>query len=98
MIPPIPTTWWFRPLSSAARVGEQRAVVWNRLYLSPRDASRSAVGVFTGPPKVLLAAKPTSSSRTMRTFGAPAGGRMSRIGGKLVAGSVASYVVRPTCG
>ena len=28
---PIPTEWWFRPLSSAARVGAHNAVVWNRL-------------------------------------------------------------------
>ena len=31
VIPPIPTEWWFRPLSSAARVGAHNAVVWNRL-------------------------------------------------------------------
>ena len=28
---PIPTEWWFRPVSSACRVGAHRAVVWNRL-------------------------------------------------------------------
>jgi hypothetical protein len=28
---PIPTEWWLRPLSSAARVGAHSAVVWNRL-------------------------------------------------------------------
>jgi hypothetical protein len=32
---PIPTEWWLRPVSSAARVGEHSAVVWNRVYLSP---------------------------------------------------------------
>ena len=52
-------------------MGEHSAVVWNRLYLSPFAARRSAVGVLTGPPKALLAAKPTSSRRTTRTFGAP---------------------------
>jgi hypothetical protein len=31
VIPPIPTVWWLRPDSSAARVGEQSAVVWNRV-------------------------------------------------------------------
>ena len=31
VMPPIPTEWWFRPLSSAARVGAHNAVVWNRL-------------------------------------------------------------------
>jgi hypothetical protein len=44
VIPPIPTEWWFRPVSRAWRVGEQRAVVWKRLYLSPFAASLSAVG------------------------------------------------------
>ena len=31
---PIPTLWWLRPVSVAARVGEHRAVVWNRLYFT----------------------------------------------------------------
>ena len=31
VIMPIPTEWWLRPLSSAARVGAHSAVVWNRL-------------------------------------------------------------------
>src|SRR6478609_3692866 len=71
---PIPTEWWLRPLSSAARVGAHRAVVWKRLYFSPPAASRSAVGVWHGPPNVLDAPKPTSSSNTINTFGAPGGG------------------------
>ena len=28
---PIPTEWWFRPVSRAWRVGAHRAVVWKRL-------------------------------------------------------------------
>ena len=39
-----------------------------------------------------------SSSRMIRTFGAPSGGRSGSIGGKRVSGSLASYVVRPMCG
>jgi hypothetical protein len=31
VIPPMPTEWWLRPLSSAARVGEHSAVVWKRV-------------------------------------------------------------------
>ena len=31
VIEPIPTEWWFRPDSSAARVGAHSAVVWKRL-------------------------------------------------------------------
>ena len=72
---PMPTWWWLRPLSRAARVGEQSAVVWKREYFRPVAASRSAVGVCTGPPKALDAPKPTSSSRITSTFGACAGGR-----------------------
>src|SRR5262249_25750414 len=41
----------------------------------------------------LDAPKPTSSIRTMRTLGAPDGGRRGTIGGYLVSGSFASYVV-----
>jgi hypothetical protein len=93
---PIPPEWWFRPVSSACLVGEHRAVVWNRLYDSPVAARRSRVGVWQGPPNALLAPKPTSSSRMIRTFGAPVGGRRSRIGGNAVSGSLASNVVRPT--
>ena len=43
--------------------------------LEPGRASRSAVGVAIAPPNALEAPKPTSSSSTMRTLGAPAGGR-----------------------
>jgi hypothetical protein len=81
--------------SSAARVGEQSAVVWKRVYLRPFLARRSAFGMFTGPPKALEAPNPTSSIRRMRTFGAPEGGRSGVIGGNVVSGSLASYVVRP---
>ena len=97
VIPPIPTEWWLRPVKSACRVGEQRAVVWKRLYLRPFAARRSAVGVEHGPPNADDAAKPTSSIRTIRMFGAPSGGRSGSIGGNAVSGSFASYVVTPTC-
>src|SRR5258708_15184621 len=80
----------------AARVGEQSAVVWKRVYFNPCAASRSAVGVWHGPPNALEAPKPTSSNRMTRTFGAPVGGRSGLIGGNFVLGSLASYVVRPT--
>jgi len=80
-MPPIPTEWWLRPDSNAARVGEHNEVVWNRVYLSPLLASRSKVGVWHGPPNTLAAPKPTSSSSTTSRFGAPAGGRSGVIGG-----------------
>src|SRR6478672_8160637 len=92
----MPTAWWLRPESIAARVGEQSAVVWKRMYFRPPFASRSAFGVWHGPPNALDAPNPTSSRRITSTFGAPAGGRNGRIGGKLVSGSFASYVVRLT--
>jgi hypothetical protein len=40
VIAPIPTEWWLRPESNAARVGEHRAVVWKRLNRRPPAASR----------------------------------------------------------
>jgi hypothetical protein len=58
---PLATEWWFRPVMSAARVGEQSAVVWKRLKRSPVSAMRWKFGVWIGPPNVLLAPKPTSS-------------------------------------
>jgi hypothetical protein len=78
---PIPTEWWLRPVSRAWRVGAHSAVVWKRLNRRPPAARRSAVGVSHGPPNALDAPKPTSSSRTISTFGAPAGGRSGSIGG-----------------
>src|SRR3954471_11144395 len=87
---PIPTVWWLRPVSKAARVGAHSAVVWKRLYFRPLPASRSAVGVAHGPPNTLEAANPTSSSSTTRTFGAPAGGSSGSIGGNVASGSLAS--------
>ena len=86
----MPTEWWLRPVSSACRVGEQSAVVWKRLNFSPPAASFSAVGVWHGPPKALVAPKPTSSIRTISTLGAPFGGRRCSIGGNFVSGSLAS--------
>jgi hypothetical protein len=90
VMPPIPTEWWLRPDSSAARVGEHSAVVWNRVNFSPPAARRSAVGVAHGPPNALDAPNPTSSIRTTSTLGAPAGGRRGSIGGYEVSGSLAS--------
>ena len=89
-MPPIPTTWWLRPLSSAARVGEHSAVVWKRLNFRPPAARRSAFGVAHGPPNALDEPKPASSSMTISTFGAPSGGRNSSIGANDVSGSLAS--------
>ena len=87
----MPTEWWLRPERSAARVGEQSAVVWKRLNLSLSAASRSAVGVWHGPPlNALEEPNPASSIRTIRTFGAPVGGRSGSIGGNVESGSFAS--------
>ena len=44
----------------------------------------AAVGVWIGPPKADEAPKPTSSSSTTSTFGAPSGGRRGSIGGSAV--------------
>ena len=95
---PIPTEWWLRPDSKAARVGAHSAVVWKRLYFRPFPASRSAVGVAHGPPNALDAAKPTSSSKMTSTLGAPAGGRSGSIAGNDASGSLASYGSVPSNG
>src|SRR3954467_10427460 len=95
---PMPTEWWLRPDSNAARVGAHNAVVWKRLYFRPFPASRSAVGVAHGPPNALDAAKPTSSSNTTSTLGAPAGGRSGSIAGNDASGSLASYGSVPSNG
>src|SRR5687768_11788440 len=80
-MPPMPTEGWLRAVSNAWRVGEHSAVVWKRVNVNPLAASFSAEGVWHGPPKALLAPKPTSSIRTIRTLGAPLGGRSRSIGG-----------------
>ena len=77
-MPPMPTEWWLRPVSSACRVGEHSAVVWNRLNFSP--PRREPLG---GRRRARAAERarrpePTSSSSTTSTFGAPAGGRSGR--------------------
>src|SRR3954453_13175663 len=95
---PMPTEWWLRPVSKAARVGAHSAGVWKRLYLRPFPASRSAVGVAHGPPNALDAAKPTSSSKITSTFGAPAGGRSGSIGRNFASGSLASNGNCPSYG
>src|SRR5262245_36168492 len=97
-MPPMPTEWWLRPARSAARVGEQRAVVWKRVYFRPLAASFSKAGVWHGPPNALEAPNPTSSIKITSTLGAPVGGRSGTIGGIRVSGSLALYVVTPTYG
>src|ERR1700734_366398 len=87
---PMETEWWLRPVSRACLVGAHRAVVWNRVYLRPRSANLSAFGVLQGPPKALEAPKPISSSKIIRTLGAPSGGRSGSIPGNWVSESLAS--------
>src|SRR2546430_17598611 len=94
-MPPMPAEWWLRPVNSAARVGEQRAVVWKRLYFSPPAASFSKFGVWQGPPKALAEPNPASSIRMNSTLGAPLGGRNCSIGGNFVSGAFAPQVFRP---
>ena len=46
----IPTLWWLRPVSSAARVGEHSGVTWKFVYCRPFAASRSMFGVSISEP------------------------------------------------
>jgi len=86
----MPAEWWLRPVSNACRVGEQSAVVWKRMYFRPSAASGYALGVWQGPLKALDDPNPASSMSTIRTFGAPLGGRSCSMGGSLLSGSLAS--------
>src|SRR3954451_11876413 len=70
----MPTAWWLRPVSIAARLAEQTAVTWNRLYRRPCAATRSMFGVRKPAPKQPSCAKPMSSSTTISTFGASGAG------------------------
>ena len=72
-MPPMPTRWWLRPVSSAARVGEHTAVTWNRLYVTPCCCTRVRFGVRMSPPNVSGPPKPASSISTISTFGASSG-------------------------
>ena len=46
----MPTLWWLRPVSSAARVGEHSGVTWKFVYCRPLAASRSMFGVSISEP------------------------------------------------
>src|ERR1700689_101312 len=68
--PRIPTLWWFRPVRSAARVGEQSGVTWKFEKRRPPAASLSMFGVTRSEPKQLKWENPRSSIRITRMFGA----------------------------
>ena len=57
----MPTVWWLRPVSSAARVGEHSGVTWKLVNRTPPAARRSAFGVCSVEPKQLKWLKPRSS-------------------------------------
>jgi hypothetical protein len=61
-----------RPVSRAARLGEQSAVVWKRVYGGPLgqaiEVRRRNLSAERAP-----LAEPASSIRMISTFGAPAG-------------------------
>src|SRR5262245_51691783 len=60
----IPFVVWLRPVRSDERVGEQRAVVCQLVYVNPLEARRLMFGVSMSPPHGSIAEYPTSS-RTM---------------------------------
>ena len=65
----IPTAWFDRPVSSAARVGEQSGVTWKFVNCRPLAARASMFGVSMSEPKHPNWAKPVSSMRMRITFG-----------------------------
>src|SRR5262245_23117222 len=66
-----PLRWWLRPVRKVERVGEQSAVVCHWEYISPLSAIFCSVGMLMPPPNGDHAARPVSSYRTIRMFGAP---------------------------
>src|SRR6476469_5917605 len=90
---PKPTEWWLRPVSSAARVGEHRAVEWNCVYRSPALATRSIAGVGMTPPVVPETPYPWSSVMMSRMLGAPFGG--TTCGGQYALESFAEGLMTP---
>src|SRR5262252_2679270 len=75
-----PLRWWLRPVRNVERVGEQSAVVCHCEYIRPLSASFCSVGMLMRPPNGDHAARPVSSYRTIRTFGAPLGAFFSSYG------------------
>src|ERR1700743_3381128 len=69
----MPTVVALRPVSSDARVGEHRAVVWNCDSRTPRSAIRVMAGISTRPPKQSHVAMPVSSHTRYRMLGASCG-------------------------
>ena len=61
LTPRIPTSWWLRPVSSDARVGEHSGVTWKFVYRRPfgreavdvRRVDRRAVATEVGEPEVV---------------------------------------------
>jgi hypothetical protein len=94
----IPFVVWFLPVMRHDRVGEHRAVVWKFVYLMPRCAIRLMLGVSIRPPKGSMAEKPTSSSTTYRTLGAPSGAMGWRYGSQSGTESLMSTLTTPRKG
>ena len=85
---PAPTRVWLRPVSSAARVGEQIEVVWKALYRIPCSASSVRAGVCASPPNVSVTPNPMSSIMMTTILGASAGKRCGAAGHFIVESSI----------
>src|SRR3954451_7961862 len=70
---PIPAACALTPVSNDARVGEHIGLTWKLVNRTPSAANRSRLGVSISPPKQPMSEKPTSSTSTNTTLGAPAG-------------------------
>jgi len=65
VIPPVPTAWWLRPESIAARVDEQSAVVWCSDPWRRRSSGRPAAGPESARPDGGIAAVVHRSLRVL---------------------------------
>src|SRR5262245_2488027 len=91
----IPLVVWLRPVSNDDRVGEQRAVVCQFVYVRPLAARRLMFGVSTRPPHGSIAEYPTSSNTMYRTLGAPSGATGWRYGSQSGTESRMSRLMTP---
>ena len=89
-MPPMPTEWWLRPLSSAARVGEQSAVVWKRVYFKAVGRQPLERRRVAGPAERARRPEADVVDQDDQDVGRAFGGRSGSIGGNLVSGSLAS--------
>ena len=93
--PPMPAEWWLRPVINAWRRGRAERRRVKPVVLQPSAASFSKRRRVARPAEGAGRAEAHVVEQDDQHVGVPAGGRSGSIGGNLVSGSLASYVVSP---